>query len=248
MKKYLTGLLALFPLLLAAGAHAGVEDVLRAKIRAALPEIEITTITPVPVAGFPGGLYQVSSKNYEPVLATGDGRYVIQGDLLELRNGSLSSVTDQMLAAERSEALAQVKAEDMVIFPAAGNKPKRVVYVFTDVDCGYCRKFHAQMPDLNARGIEVRYLAFPRGGPSSPVAGKLAGVWCAKDRQRAMNDAKRGVQLAAATALCKHPVKSQYEVGSALGVRGTPAIFSQDGMHLGGYLPTDELAKTLQLR
>lgn len=248
MKKFLTGLMVLFPLLLAAGAHAGAEDVLRAKMRTVLPDLEITAVTAVPVAGFPGGLYQITSKNYEPVLATGDGRYVIQGDLLEVSNGNMTSVTDQMMAAERSKALAQVKTEDMVIFPAAGGKAKRTVYVFTDVDCGYCRKFHAQIEDINALGIEVRYLAFPRGGPSSPVAGKLAGVWCAKDRQRAMTDAKRGTALASAAVLCKNPVKSEYELGSTLGVTGTPAVFSQDGMQLGGYLPTDKLAKALQLR
>lgn len=248
MKKFLAGLLALFPLLLTAGAHAGIEDVLRGKIRAALPDIEITTVTAVPVAGFPGGLYQVSSKNYEPVLATGDGRYVIQGDLLELGSGSLTSVTDQMMAGERSKALAQVKPEDMVIFPATGGKAKRLLYVFTDVDCGYCRKFHSHIEEINARGIEVRYLAFPRGGPSSPVAGKLASVWCAKDRQRALTDAKRGVAMASAASLCKNPVKSEYELGSALGVTGTPAVFSQDGMQLGGYLAPDQLAKALQLR
>lgn len=248
MKKFLAGLLALLPLLLAAPADAGVEDTLRAKIRAALPDIEITTIVPVPVSGFPGGLYQVSSKNYEQVLVTGDARYVLQGDLLELRNGDLASVTDSMMATERRDALAQVKPEDMVIFPATGGKAKRIVYVFTDVDCGYCRKFHSQIEDINARGIEVRYLAFPRGGPASPVAGKLAAVWCAKDRQRALTDAKRGVALASAASLCKNPVKTEYELGTTLGVNGTPAIFSQDGMQLGGYLPADKLAKALQLR
>jgi thiol:disulfide interchange protein DsbC len=248
MKKYLGGLLLLVPALLAAPALAGPEDVIRAKLKAALPEAEVTTIEPMPVSGFATGLYQVNSRNYEPVMVTGDGRYLIQGDLLELRNGVISNVADQMMATERAKALSQVKAEDMVIFPAAGGKAKRVIYVFTDPDCGYCRKFHKQMEAINARGIEVRYLAFPRGGMSSPVAGKLSSVWCAKDRQRAMTDAKRGTALAAAAAACKSPVGQQFALGAELGVRGTPAVFDQDGMQLGGYLPVDDLAKALQLR
>lgn len=248
MKKSLVRLLLLLPAFLVSLAQAGgTEDLIRAKLKAALPDADVTSITLMPTSGFPGGLYLVNSRNYEPVLATGDGRYLIQGDLLEIRNNNLTSVTDLALATGRSQALAQVKPEDMVIFPAKG-KAQKVLYVFTDVDCGYCRKFHAQVPELNQRGVEVRYLAFPRGGPASPVAAKLTSVWCAKDRQQALTDAKRGVSLAAANTLCKAPVRSQYDLGTELGVRGTPAVFSQDGMQLGGYVPASELAKTLQLR
>lgn len=248
MKKYLGRLLLLVPALLAAPVHAGPEEVIRAKLKAALPDAEITSVEAMPVSGFATGLYQVSSRNYEPVMVTGDGRYLIQGDLLELRNGVISNVSDQMMAVERAKALAEVKADDMVIFPAKGGKAKRVIYVFTDPDCGYCRKFHQQVEAINARGIEVRYLAFPRGGMSSPVAGKLSSVWCAKDRQRAMTDAKRGAALAAAPSACKSPVGQQFALGAGIGVRGTPAVFAQDGMQLGGYMPVDDLAKALQLR
>lgn len=248
MKKYLGRLLLLVPALLATAVHAGPEDVIRAKLKAALPDADITSVEAMPVSGFATGLYQVNSRNYEPVMVTGDGRYLIQGDLLELRNGAISNVSDQMMAEDRAKALAQVKPQDMVIFPATGGKAKRVIYVFTDPDCGYCRKFHQQVEAINARGIEVRYLAFPRGGLSSPVAGKLSSVWCSRDRQRALTDAKRGVALAAAPLACKSPVGQQYSLGNGLGVRGTPAIFGQDGMQIGGYLPVDELAKALQLR
>jgi thiol:disulfide interchange protein DsbC len=248
MKKYLGRLLLLVTSLLAVPAHAGPEEQIRAKLKATLPDADITSVEAMPVSGFATGLYLVNSRNYEPVMVTGDGRYLIQGDLLELRNGAISNVSDQMMAVDRAKALAQVKTEDMVIFPAAGGKAKRVIYVFTDPDCGYCRKFHQQVEAINARGIEVRYLAFPRGGLASPVAGKLSSVWCAKDRQRALTDAKRGAALAAAPLACKSPVSQQYALGSGIGVRGTPAIFGQDGMQLGGYLPVDELAKVLQLR
>lgn len=247
MLKYLARLLLLVPALLAVPAHAGPEEVIRARLKATLPDAQVTAVTAMPVSGFASGLYQVISSNYEPVMVTGDGRYLIQGELLEIRNGTISNVSDQMMAVGRAAALAQVKSDEMVIFPAAG-KVKKVVYVFTDPDCGYCRKFHAQMEEMNQRGIEVRYLAFPRGGMASPVAGKLSSVWCAKDRQRAMGEAKRGVALAAATPLCKSPVGRQFTLGTELGVRGTPAVFAQDGMQLGGYLPVDDLAKALQLR
>lgn len=246
MKNCLARLL-LLPALLASLAQAeSPEALIRAKLKAALPDAEVTAIVPVPVSGFPAGLYQVRSRNYETVMATGDGRYLIQGDVLEVRDGELVDIAEQVGAASRGKALAQVKTEDMVIFPAVG-KPKRTLYVFTDVDCGYCRKFHAQVPELNKRGVEVRYLAFPRGGLASPVAAKLTSVWCAQDRQKALTDAKRGAALPTAPALCKAPIKTEYDLGVELGVRGTPAVFAEDGMQLGGYVPADKLLKTLKL-
>ena len=248
MKNSLVRFVPFLAALLVSLVHAGTtEDLIRARLKTTVPDAEVTTITAMPANGFPGGLYLVSFRNYESLIATGDGRYLIQGDVLEIRDTNLISVSDQALAGERGQALAKVKLDDMVIFPAKG-KPQKILYVFTDVDCGYCRKFHTQVPELNQRGVEVRYLAFPRGGPNSPVVAKLSSVWCAKDRQQALTDAKKGGALPAAPASCRAPIKSEYELGEALGVRGTPAIFSQEGMQLGGYVSAAELAKTLQLR
>lgn len=235
----------LLPLLafLTGTAFAGPEDVIRARLKVALPDVDITTITLSPLPG----IYQVNSRNYEPVLTSADGRYLIQGELLEVQGSRIVNVSDQIMAAERKQALATLKPEQMVVFPAVG-KPRSAIYVFTDVDCGYCRKFHAQVPELNRRGIEVRYLAFPRMGPGSVVAAKLSNVWCAPDRQKAMNQAKSGGSVAASAPACKSPVAAQYELGNRIGVRGTPAIFDVEGMQLGGYVPTDELARSLNVR
>lgn len=238
----------LLPLaLLTSLAHADSEALVRAKIKSAIPDAQITDIMAMPVSGFPDGLYQVSTRNYEPLMVTGDGRYVIQGDVLEIKNDDLVSVSDVAMAGQRKQALAAVSPDDMVIFPAQG-KTQKVLYVFTDVDCGYCRKFHAEVPALNKMGVEVRYLAFPRGGPHSPVVSKMASVWCAKDRRAALTQAKLGANLAPAPAACKAPIAEEYDLGTSLGVRGTPAVFTDDGMQLGGYVPAAEIAKTLKLR
>lgn len=225
-----------------APASAGPEEVIRAKLKQAIPEADITSVVLTDIAG----LYQVHSKNYETILVTADGRYLVQGDLLEIRGNKVVSVTDQQLAGERRTALAAVKPADMVIFPAVG-KTKAAVYVFTDVDCGYCRKLHKEMAEINKLGIEVRYLAFPRSGPNTPAAAKMDSVWCAKDPKAAMTQAKAGVQLAQAASVCKSPVADQFALGERLGVRGTPSILAVDGRELGGYLPAAELVKALDL-
>ena len=118
----------------------------------------------------------------------------------------------------------------MIIYPAKG-ETKAVVYAFTDADCGYCRKLHSEMDDINARGIEVRYLAWPRSQESVP---KMEAIWCSQDRNAAMDQAKMGANVQAHMAL-----------GSRLGVRGTPAIFTEAGEQVGGYLPAAQLAQAV---
>jgi thiol:disulfide interchange protein DsbC len=196
----------------------------------------------------PAGLYQVNAKGYEPVYATADGRYLFQGELLEVQGSRIVNVQDVGQADERKAALAALSPADSVNFPAAGGKPKAIIHVFTDVDCGYCRKLHGEIAQINQLGIEVRYLAFPRSGENTATARKLDNVWCAKDRQSAMTLSKQGKPVPEASKLCKSPVSKQYELGVELGVRGTPAIFAPDGSQIGGYMAPQALAKALGIR
>jgi len=229
--------------LLAGVAQAGPEDVIRAKLKVAMPDAQIVSIRATPA-----GLYEVSAKGYEPVYATADGRYLFQGELLEIQGNRIVNVADVTQAGERKAALAALSLDESVNFPATGGKPKAVVHVFTDVDCGYCRKLHKEMEQINKLGVEVRYLAFPRSGANTPSAHKLDNVWCAKDRSSAMTQSKLGKVVADAPKLCKSPVAAQYELGVKLGVRGTPAIFAPDGTQIGGYLPAADLARALGIR
>lgn len=232
--------------LLAGQAMAdGPEDVIRAKLKLAFPTAVVTAIKPTPVPGF----YEVDSQNYENIYISADGRFMLQGDLLEIRGSQIVNISDEAMSAQRKVALAKVDRKDMIVFPAAGNKPKAAVYVFTDVDCGYCRKMHTEVPKLNKMGIEVRYLAFPRTGPKSNAAAKMDKVWCAVDRNSALTDAKKGgSNTGAQKAGCKSPVAEQFALGVALGVKGTPSVFLEDGTQVGGYVAADELAGDLKVK
>ncbi|HQV40751.1 MAG: DsbC family protein [Moraxellaceae bacterium] len=229
--------------LLAGVAQAGPEDIIRAKLKTAMPEAQIISIRPTPA-----GLYQVNAKGYESVFVTADGRYLFQGDLLEIQGDRIVNLEDAGKADESKAALAALSPADSVNFPAVGGKPKAIIHVFTDVDCGYCRKLHAEIAQINKLGIEVRYLAFPRAGESTPTSRKLDNVWCSSDRQSAMTLSKQGKSLPEAPKVCKSPVNKQYELGVVLGVRGTPAIFAPDGKQVGGYLAPASLAKALGIR
>ena len=140
--------------------------------------------------------------------------------------------------------LGDLVTEDMIVFaPKAGTKG--IVYVFTDVDCGFCRKLHEDIDQLNELGIEVRYLAFPRGGPGTPTYDKMVSIWCADEPREAITAAKLGE--AVADAACDSPVAEQFALGQSLHFAGTPTMFTERGELIAGYLMPDELARQLGL-
>jgi thiol:disulfide interchange protein DsbC len=93
--------------------------------------------------------------------------------------------------------------------------------------------------------VRVRYAAYPRSGPDTDDWRKMEAVWCAKDRQAAITQAKLG-QVVKADNCGATPVGKQFELGENLGVRGTPAIFTRSGEYIGGYLPPADLVKKLE--
>ena len=145
------------------------------------------------------------------------------------------------MSALRRDLLATVPAGDRVVF--APESPEYTVSVFTDVDCGYCRKLHGEMDGYHARGIAIEYLAFPRMGPGSENFEEMVAVWCADDRQAAITRAKSGGTVTGAD--CNSPVAMQYALGQRLGLTGTPMIVAADGSQLGGYVPPERLRELL---
>lgn len=180
------------------------------------------------------GLYEVT---FGPQIyyVTRDGRYLIQGDMLDIR--TLENVTDARRNGLRKQEISKVGENNMVVFPA--KNAKHSVTVFTDIDCGYCRKLHAEIKEINKRGITVRYLFFPRSGPNSPSYYKAESVWCADDRQKAMTEAKAGATLE--DKRCDNPIDEHLALVSAMGLRGTPAIILEDGTLVPGYMPASKL-------
>ena len=184
-------------------------------------------------------LVWVSLEGMGSVYATSDGKYIIQGDVIRLGDKTLHNVSKSLQAEASKKLLSQLKTEDLIVYPAKGST-KHVIYVFTDISCPYCHKLHEHIDEINAKGIEVRYIAWPRGEQFMPA---MQSVWCSDNRQAAFDRAIRGEQLAPAT--CNNPVKAQYEMGLAMGVNGTPAIYNSEGVYLGGYLTPDELSSRL---
>lgn len=182
----------------------------------------------------------VSLEGMAPVYVTNDGKYLIQGDVIRLGDKELHNVSETLQSDVNKKIFANLKAEDLLIYPAKG-KTKHVIYVFTDVSCPYCHKFHEQIDEMNSKGIEVRYIAWPRGEQHMPA---MEAIWCNSDRRAAFDQAIAGGSITSTT--CKNPVKDQYQMGLNIGVNGTPGVYSSEGLYLGGYMSTSELLDRLK--
>lgn len=230
--------LCIFFLVLYAGhlaaAEPGKPDL--AKLKAALGGANPDSVNPTPVPG----LYEIVMGS-QIVYLSQDGQFVIQGDLIDLNTrGNLSETRRDGLRAKAVEAVGE---SNMVVFAPAG-QAKHTVTIFTDVDCGYCRKMHSEIAAYNQNGIKIRYLMYTRAGVGSESYDKAVAVWCADDRQNALTRAKRGEDIPHKS--CDNPVKQQFELGMALGVRGTPSIILEHGEMIPGYVPPAQLAQMLE--
>lgn len=194
------------------------------------------------------GLYQVNLES-GIVYASGDAKFVLQGDLLEVVNHKIVNRTENALSLKRAGQLAKFSAADMIVFKSK-TKPKHVLTIFTDVDCGFCQRQHLEVPKLVSAGITVRYVPYPRTGTDSETANKMRSVWCSQDRAKALATAKSGGALGspsnASCAAADAAVAAGYALGQKIGVNGTPAIFTDTGKQIGGYLSADSIISTLQ--
>ncbi len=186
------------------------------------------------------GVYRLEIQgNYAYAYVSGE--HILIGDLLNTKDKV--NLGDQAQSARMAQMVGDVSKDKMIVF--GPEKPKRYITVFTDIDCGYCRKLHREVPELTAAGIQVRYLAFPRAGIGSDSHKKYVSVWCNDDQQSALTSAKSGGDVP--TASCDNPVSDSYQLGQQVGVRGTPTIIFDDGTVAPGYLPSNVLIERLGL-
>ena len=208
------------------------------ELAATLPgvEAEDVFVSPVP------GMYEVAV-GPQVAYVSDDGRYFIQGDLFDL--DSNQNLTEHRRSQARMQVIAGIDPDSMIVFSPAPEDVKHTLTIFTDIDCGYCRQLHREMDEVNALGIAVRYLSYPRTGPDTDSWDKADRVWCSSDRNTAFTEATLAGKVP--EELCSTtPVAGHYDSGHLAGVRGTPTILTDGGVQLGGYLPPQELFSQLE--
>jgi len=202
-----------------------------------IPGQQPDSIVETPISG----LYEVIYGS-EILYVTGDGRFLIQGDLVDMQKKV--NLTEEKRSQGRMALLESIDAATAITF--APDKTRYVVYVFTDVDCPYCRKMHKGIEAYKKLGIEIRYLAYPRSGVNTESYFKMVSVWCAEDRQAAMTKAKSGTRMPRSN--CENPVLDHMAKAGQIGLTGTPTLLLPDGTVIPGYVPPDQLIRVLDER
>jgi len=229
--KFMVSALFLTPVLAAADDYDQVRERLSSLVNG---ETNISIAeSPLP------GILQVRLGS-DIVYMTDDGRYLLQGRVLDL--DTREDITDQAKSKIRQELIDGIDYEKLISYGPEDSEFE--IIVFTDVDCGYCRRLHQQVEEYNDAGIRISYAAFPRAGAGSETFRKMTSVWCSDDQQAAMDLAKGGGTPEPAE--CDAPVSKQYQLGQSVGVTGTPALVTPGGDLIPGYVPPNDLRVRLE--
>ncbi len=204
------------------------------------PTAKIATATSTPIKGIKQ--INLDSENINDVYyMTDDGKYFINGSITEVETHK--NLTEDSKTAKRKKIVSQFGKDQRIdFFP---ENMKHHVTVYTDIDCGYCRKLHAEMKDFNDLGIGISYLFWPRSGLSSPTFAKSVTAWCAVDRKEAMTQSQNGIILE--PKQCDNPVAEHFNSGKKIGVRGTPNIVTDKGELFPTYMTASDLLKRLEM-
>ena len=232
-------LMFIFILVFSSGIKSD-ELLISSKINAVLPDgMSVQSIKESQIEN----LFIVDIGDLQPIYASKNGEFFFYGELYAVNGNTLQNTTKDEINLKRKSILDEVLSKDDFISFKSENEKYRVT-IFTDVDCGYCRKFHNEIKDFNDLGITVNYVAFPRSGLDSISYNKIVTAWCSKDPKNTLTKMKQGIDVQ--LSLCQdHPVKTHFLLGQKIGITGTPAIIKSDGELLPGYLPPEELLNRL---
>ena len=208
---------------------------LKEKLSERFPDsIEIVSIKEVDIEGY----LEVNLKGIEPLFISKDGKYLISGDIYEITEQGLVNRSEVRRNYLRKVTISELDESEFIIFKP--NKVEHSIFVFTDVDCGYCRQFHREINDYLDLGIQVNYLAFPRAGIDSESFKKVVSAWCSPEPNQAITELKLGYEIKENVCL-DNPVEKHFDLGNSLGVTGTPSIITSEGRIIPGYIPPEDL-------
>ena len=189
------------------------------------------------------GIYKVYYGDLQPIYVSQDGNFFIYGDMYQINSNRIINITNEETKSRRVDLLSSIPSNELIIFKSKNEIS--AITVFTDVDCGYCRKLHSQISEYNKVGITVKYAAFPRSGIGTQTFTRMVGAWCADDPKKVITDLKNDKKLN--LDFCDdQPIAKHYVIGQKLGISGTPAIITPDGELIPGYVSPEELLSRLK--
>ena len=226
--------LLLISLIVVTSSVAANVDTVLNKLKPYFPSITTENIASSELDGF----YEVILTNpkIDVLYISLDGRYVIQGGVTDLE--LMTNISENRINSKIVDILNSIDENDKVVFKAENEQ--YIIHVFTDVDCPYCAKLHANMDEMNSLGITVKYLASPIEQLHPNAQSAMEEIWCAEDKAIALHNYKTKRDLPNSSD-CINPVEEQLAISKQIGVNGTPSIFFENGINIPGYQEPDEL-------
>jgi thiol:disulfide interchange protein DsbC len=209
-----------------------VVDVLKKNLAEHVPGAKVSRIKETPISG----VYEVIVGS-EIYYMDKSARYIINGDLIDL--ATRTNFTEEAKTFNRKMKIAELGEENMIVY--APRAVDHTITVVTDIDCPYCRRLHSEIDEYMENNVKVRYIFMPLKGKVD--YDKTVSVWCAEDKNLALDIAKAGGELEKAS--CDNPIARHLKIARELGIRGTPAIILEDGSMLPGYVPVKKLVPEL---
>ena len=166
------------------------------------------------------------------------GRYFVFGHLFDMK-------TQRDLTAERMEKQQRIDFSQLPLGDAiktVRGKGERVLAVFSDPDCPYCKRLEAELDKLD--NVTLYIFPYPLEGLHPEAVDKAVAVWCAPDRARAWADLMKTGKVPAKRD-CENPIQRNIQLAQQLGINGTPTMVSADGRMLLGAAPGDRIEQWL---
>ena len=209
-------------------------ELLRQKLAKILPQAVPSKISQSPVTG----MYEVIL-GAQVVYMSVDAKFMIEGDLINLATNE--NVSEGAKSAIRLAGMKKIGSDNMIVY--SPKNVKETITVITDIDCGYCRLLHSEIPHYLKNDIAVRYIFKPVLGGEKDME-KTISVWCSDDQKAALDAAKAGGAVEQKN--CKNPIEEHMKFAYQSGARGTPAIILEDGQLVAGYVRYDKLIAELR--
>lgn len=209
------------------------ETQVKQALQTRFPTMTVESVTKAPFAG----LYEVVLDG-EIVYTDDKVEYFFAGNLYDIRTLPPRNLTQensgkmvvQALNGSRESAIKRVKGDG-----------KRTLYTFEDPNCGYCKQLNREL--LKVDNVTIYTFLLPILSQDSVE--KARAVWCSEDRAQAWDNLMLKAALPEGGKSCAAPIEKNLQLMRRFGIRGTPAIYLENGRHIGGYLPAEKIEQAL---
>lgn len=215
------------------------------------------------IGGFIDGEFRVidiNNKDYSGVvsgksffLVSSDGRYVLTGKVIDLMaKRDLTEQVKNVLTSEKFLSVQNLNNSGTLVY--SSKKPIESITLISDIDCPYCRQMHKLIPELNASGITVKVIMFPRNGFKGLGSKKISQIACSQHPLSALDSVMLGRDIGNNNSVryenlqkCRADIEGNFKIIREAGISSTPATITSSGVFIPGYMRFEELITRIRL-